>query len=202
MHEDNQCNRVWNLIWNGNLSLKVLYTKCYTVTQAQTPSESETFICTSLNLDRQCLLLPQLPLNGLITFVQLLYSSLVSWSILVFLFDLLLRIDVNWTSWYSSKNGSSNSIRYKSQQYSLFFKIDCGDCDGILNPNLMAKDAMRCFWPIKFTKNILPHDMNVLGDRLLHNWMDYHGLSVINVLDIWRDIVLLQGSVLNSNITE
>ena len=41
----------------------------------------------------------------------------------------------------------------------------------------MAKDAVRRFCPMKFTKNILPHYMNVLGDRLLHKWMGNHGLS-------------------------
>ena len=38
-------------------------------------------------------------------------------------------------------------------------KIEYGDCMRIANPEVVAREAVKRFCPMKFTKGVLPHDL-------------------------------------------
>ena len=84
LHRDNNCNRVWKLIWNGNLSLKLLYTKMLYILWLKLKKTDwmfQSIKSSSHNVDHQS---PLFPLKDVVAFA-FLYSSLVIYSNPVFL---------------------------------------------------------------------------------------------------------------------
>lgn len=42
-------------------------------------------------------------------------------------------------------------------------QIEYGDCVDMDNPELVAREAVKRFCPMKFTKGVLPHDLELVG---------------------------------------
>lgn len=79
-------------------------------------------------------------------------------------------------------------------------QVDYGNCESLTNPKHIAKNAVRRFCPMRYTKMILPHDLDVMSEKLLQKWSGYHGVSknkcVRSLLSLFADSWTLFGATL------